>query len=652
MNNHHLPPVLFDSLTAGTAPSPAAQKVDFGLIIVLAIAAALLIPASRILAGTQNGDGILTALISTQKLTWYFWEQDRFLNFIPALASPISHVEWNLRLQIFLRAFFAYLAPIGILYFFNRSPRFLILATALANCLLALLFSEQANFNLYVEHNPFGTSLVLFALSLFFLQRGETTIRWILSAATVGFLAYATNLALLVISFPLIALALLANTLPRKRLAVFFAVNMLSVALAYAHSKVAGGGTTPFTALGISWQTIQLGYASVATNLSWKTLLAVALVAAALGFYRRLPFSWAVLLLMLGSTALIGVLSCSAWPQINEHHIRYYITFIIAIASGISYLLIAAIYPWINGRLSTLVLVSAALAVEFVVAMQGISPNPTELLADTWRQPSKLIANAVIENDARLVIGDFWSGWPAVFASLEHAPDRVRGDNAIYGVAFRAGALRNRIRRLTESTPGGARALCIQDSVAECQKTASEALRLNTVIDPASIRKIDVAGKAMLLMDVRFVDNALSSPEQAKSNLALNGEPVFIPASHIVRIPVEFSNLGSRQFSSHEYPAIRLGAQLFNASNKIEQIDFARADIPDLAPGSQASVNIDLKSDQIDGRHVRILAVQEGVAWFDRFGQKGIELGPFHDCLNNNKPWLCDSEQRPLQAGP
>lgn len=506
MNDHHSTNALFRNLTTSGPPSPTAQKIDFGLVIVLAIAAALLIPASRILAGTQNGDGILTALISTQKLTWYFWEQDRFLNFIPALASPISHVEWNLRLQIFLRAFFAYLAPIGILYFFNRSPRFLILATALANCLLALLFSQQANFNLYVEHNPFGTSLVLFALSFFCLQRGETTIKWILLATVVGFLAYATNLALLVISFPLTALAFLANTLPRKRLAIFFAVNILSVTLAYAHSKVAGGGTTPFTALGISWQTVQLGYASVAANLSWKILLAVAFAAVALGFYRRLPFSWAILLLLLGSTALIGVLSCSAWPQINEHHIRYYITFIIAIASGVSYLLIAAIYPWINGRLSTLLLVSIALAVEIIVALQGISPNPTELLADTWRQPSKLIASAVIENDARLVIGDFWSGWPAVFTALEEAPDRVRGNNAIYGVAFRGGVLRNRIRRLAESASGGARALCIQDNVAECRKTASEALRLNTVIAPDSVRKIDVAGKPMLLMNVRFVD--------------------------------------------------------------------------------------------------------------------------------------------------
>ena len=91
--------------------------LGIALIILSGIVAGAILPLTHALAGYQDGDGILTSLISTQKLTWYVWGQDRLLNFIPALASPFSDVETNLRVQVFLRSFFAYLAPLGILVF-------------------------------------------------------------------------------------------------------------------------------------------------------------------------------------------------------------------------------------------------------------------------------------------------------------------------------------------------------------------------------------------------------------------------------------------------------------------------------------------------------------------------------------------------------
>jgi len=108
---------------AAGIPSPKTllhNRRDVAFLIAVAILAGLTFPLTTILAGTQNADGVITALISTQKLTWYFWGQDRFLNFIPALAMPIVDVEWNLRFQIFLRTFFAFLAPLGVLYFFSQ----------------------------------------------------------------------------------------------------------------------------------------------------------------------------------------------------------------------------------------------------------------------------------------------------------------------------------------------------------------------------------------------------------------------------------------------------------------------------------------------------------------------------------------------------
>ncbi len=51
----------------------------------------------------QDADGVLPAIMSVQHLTWYYWNQNRFANLLPLLASPVRNVAWNLLVQVFLR---------------------------------------------------------------------------------------------------------------------------------------------------------------------------------------------------------------------------------------------------------------------------------------------------------------------------------------------------------------------------------------------------------------------------------------------------------------------------------------------------------------------------------------------------------------------
>lgn len=632
---------------ASKASLPGKRSSGVFWLIILGIIAGLVIPLTEHLAGKQNGDGILTALISTQKLTWYFWGQDRFLNFIPALAKPFTDIEWNLRVQIFLRAFFAFLSPIGFLYFFNQSTRFLTLAIVLANCLMALVFGQLALFNLYVEHNPFGTSLVLLCLALVTLRRGETSVPWILATLVIGFFAYTTNLALLTISFPLIAVTFCTRTLPRRQLFIFFLINAAAVGLAIWHSKHHGRGTTDLNTLHISHEAIAKGYLVVAAEIWWKSLLVVSVFAILCGMKAKVPHVMSLLLLMAGALALIGVISCALWVQLNSFHIRYYLTAVIALVSCASYFLVASGFRFLQGPREYLGAIIALLAIEFVFGLQGIAPDYAELVDPGWRPHARAIAQAVVSNKVQLVIGDFWYAWPSVFDAIALSSDRD-----IYGATDRSYVLAGRVRRLDQKVQG-IRTLCLYDSVVTCMEKASNGLEISVGSAPGSTaEKITVDGKPMLLLKLTTSPRTLPplNQSQARSSLAITGTPAFKYDTRSVVIPLEFSDLGPLDFTSNSNYPIHLGVQLLSTTDSVENGNFLRVPIPDIPAGGKASMTIDLPAAGIDGHRMRILPVQEGVAWFDQFGIQGLTVGPFHACKANDQAWMCDVSGNPLPA--
>ena len=493
---------------AAEIPSPKTllhNRRDVAFLIAVAILAGLTFPLTTILAGTQNADGVITALISTQKLTWYFWGQDRFLNFIPALAMPIVDVEWNLRFQIFLRTFFAFLAPLGVLYFFSQSVRFLTFCVVLTNCLLVLTLGSSAVFNLYVVHNPFGTSLVLFVLSLVLSRSGQRQIVWQLAALAIGFLAYATNIALLVIALPLIATAFCFALLPRPQLLRFFIINLLCIALAYLHSRLYGMGATP-AGSSVSWQSIHSGYAAVASNISYGGWGIVAITAISCGVYSS-KRDWLVsVLIVFGCVALIGVLSCSVWVQLNGYDIRYFLIFLLVGMACFSYLLCRAASRVVLDQRFAFGSLAIVLAVTWFVGLHGLSRSYTELVSPPFRGFASDVAATAIDNRAQLLIGDYWQVWPIVFEA--HIQNNNRSDQLpVYGAAWRGDVLRKRILRLSWRKRG-IQALCLLDSVDACSRTGAEALHTAMSVIPGSVRAVTVASKRMLLMTVTLEPTA------------------------------------------------------------------------------------------------------------------------------------------------
>ena len=209
-------------------------------LVVSALLAGLLFPLTGSLAGTQDGDGVLTALISTQQLTWYFWGQDRLLNIFPAIAAPIQDVEWNLHFQIFLRSLCAYLAPLGVLVFIQRSPRVIAAAVAVTNIILIVSMSQYAQFNVYVQHNTFGISLVLFAISYLVFWSTLPVLASGVLVLLICSLAYGTNYALLMYSIPAIVGFGMLRYREWRRFVGFLAINCVAVLIAKFHAQEIG----------------------------------------------------------------------------------------------------------------------------------------------------------------------------------------------------------------------------------------------------------------------------------------------------------------------------------------------------------------------------------------------------------------------------
>lgn len=643
--------VIADSKRSSEAQSPAPESVK--LLIALAIVAAIVFPLSTLLSGMQDGDGVLTALISTQKLTWYFWGQDRFLNFVPALAHPISDVIWNLRFQLFLRSFFAFLAPVGFLYFLTRSARTLTVATVLTNCVLALTLSNEALFNLYIQHNPFGTSLVLLASAYAVLARGTRTNgwRWAL-AAVLLFLAYTTNFALFVISVPFLVVVLCLADENRKSLLVFIVLNVVIVLPAYEHAKYFGDADTQL-GVSLSLQAVRAGYRAVEAQIGWAWIAAFVFISAGSAFAMRIPNRWSATLLIAGCLALIGVLSCASWAQINVYNIRYYLTFLIGIVAGGAYLLIGCVRkaaPFAEKYYAGMVW--ALLLTAFMGGLHGMSATPGALVGSTWRQPSETVAGIAERENVQLIVGGFWDVWPAVFDA--NAKRQADGKPAtVYGGAQRGHVLRKTLWKISKSQ-GSLRTLCFLDSAEACVEAASMGIKAFMLAVPHTERVVDAEGRPLLFLELRFADQNNPPPPVAKWGQAPLNKPLvhveltansmhFDRANDKIIVALTFRNDGTVLLTPYGDHAVNLGARLTDETGKVVNVDYTRAVLPVSAPGQTVQVEFDVAASQLDGHGLSILPIQEGVAWFDQFGVSPVVEGPFHRCTKDGKPWMCDT---------
>ncbi|MGV8900573.1 MAG: hypothetical protein ACOH2B_15240 [Burkholderiaceae bacterium] len=445
-----------------------ADQASYAWLLLSAVLSGLLFPLTARLAGMQDGDGLLTSIISTDKLTWYFWGQDRFLNFIPALASVVQDSDLNLRTQLFLRAFFAYLAPFGILVFFDRSPRLLLLAVAITNVILVLCLNSYSLFNLYVQHNPFGTSLVLFGVAFLLLSVHDWR-RWPLGLLCflVCFLAYATNFALLLFSLPFLFFLHILRPQQRRELCVFAAINALAIGTAFTHSRIFGERSTNFSAAP-SLDAVLSAAITVSENVAFVPLLLIFLVAVYCLRHVRMSYKRELVALALTACMIVVALANSAWVQSNAFNVRYFLTALILMATATSLIVSTFLlqHRLMSRRLCALMLLCGGV---LLAGLHGFNRNYSELIHSRWRASAKAAAAVALRDHASLIIGDFWDVWPVVYEV-----HRQRSNNQpepVFGATFRGHPMLGAVIIATvgKSTQT---ALCLMPTAVKCVNQA------------------------------------------------------------------------------------------------------------------------------------------------------------------------------------
>jgi hypothetical protein len=481
---------------------PAVNQKDLMTGIMLLVLSALVMgaifPLTAALAGMQDADGILTSLISTEKLTWYFWGQDRLLNFIPALASPFTDVETNLKFQIFLRCFFSYLSPLGILIFFNRSPRFLLIAVALANVILLTCLSQFGQFNLYAQHNTFSTSLVLFAVAY-----SLTYTAWpkaIIALLMLGLccLAYATNYALLTYSIPFISLLVILRSSDRKRYIYFIVVNIIAILIARYHSMSMGQAPTNY-GIDVSFEGLIASLKIIVQHLNLAYFLFF--VGVAIICHVRTPDKrWLDLGAATGTAlAIIILLSNMVWLKMNNYNLRYFLTSEIIIGSILSYVITRAWLTTTFRYRSVAGLCVAALTYCLFVPLGGFRSDYKEVVQPPQRDDALAVAHAAIDQKARVIIGAFWDAWPAVYDTKKlqaSLPDASQV--SVYGAADRGDVLSDEFRSVTAGQ-GEQIALCFYNTADSCIKKISDGFQ--TPLDRVILKNsapLEIGSKQML----------------------------------------------------------------------------------------------------------------------------------------------------------
>lgn len=136
-----------------------------------------------------------------------------------------------------------------------------------------------------------------------------------------------------------------------------------------------------------------------------------------------------------------------------------------------------------------------------------------------------------------------------------------------------------------------------------------------------------------------------------RAKLALIGLPTLARDGKNILVTVNVTNVGAGTFGSDIVSnQVNLGAHSIDTSGKIVDNDLARGPLPQVAPGMAAKATILLPVAAALGRRVELLPVQEGVAWFDKWGTKPLIIGPFQSCGHQVTEKVCGASGKPLAA--
>ncbi len=414
----------------------------------------------------EHGDSIVPVLVSLQRWTPLYWDQERYGMLLPLLALPVRDPLWNLLLQRGLMIL-AGLAAVVLLARHLLAERDWPLVGVAAAATLLLLAPEAWRFE-YLGDQPYGLALALALAGLAFAEPapgGGRRRRGRLAAGLLlVLLAHWVNPATGVV-LGLLALGRALEdwlTEPagergaiRERLLVdagLLAAGLGAGQLSIMLYPVLTGnpllltvGFLPVAQWPAAWAATVTRAWTEAPGWGGALLACAGLGGALLALpssrgWRRDALVRAGMLLFAAAAyaAFVGAL---AWVAENHHHPRY-----LAPAALLLHLAVISLLAEPLARLARAArpaFAAALLALPLAVLAVGGTPSLQRVRADLDAVAGTLTED-VLAAGCQLVAGDYWSVWPAVWHAALVTRERGLRDEAgggprrVWGVTHRA----------------------------------------------------------------------------------------------------------------------------------------------------------------------------------------------------------------------
>jgi YD repeat-containing protein len=163
--------------------------------------------------------------------------------------------------------------------------------------------------------------------------------------------------------------------------------------------------------------------------------------------------------------------------------------------------------------------------------------------------------------------------------------------------------------------------------------------------DPATTNGTDYIYLGKKMVASALIDMSAFQPSQINVTLTLIGVPTLSADGTTISVTVDIANQGTVTLSSSGRDPVHMGTRIFTTAGTDTGVSVARTNFPIIAPGTHATVTSTIPASAVvgTGNVIRLVPVQEGVAWFDDWGTTPIEVGPFSACAPVST-FLCNTQ--------
>lgn len=447
---------------------------SFGTAAVLILVPAVLC-AFKYAGEGLNADIVLNQVMSAQKLTLFYWGQNRLLNIVPFGLSLIKFPLLNLfcLLLIATGSFFTllYLGAIlaNKLTFSDSGFKNVPLLYLLTICLCIALFTSHAWVSIALWHFEYTLSLIFLLAGSWPYYVRRSSFIWFFPCA---FLALGINPALLVIAISVIGLKILARRRYNKQDLVFCGW----VFLCFVFWRLAGGAQGSYSDYStILLVNIQRGLQNLLTGLFSDTLRPGSMAMIVLGCLmagllcnHKDPISkngnrgarHAVSICIIVLIAYSIFVASNRWVEMNEFAPRYLIP---ALFMGFfaTQCVFARFLLLLNQRLTT-----AVFSLLLLPVCLFFWPSSFNLLnARIYRD-----CEQVVKPGEHFYAGDYWKSWACVSRDLNHG-------FFSQGLAYRSSSNHENAKLALEqklATGSLLEVYCLGGEVEECKRDLAE----------------------------------------------------------------------------------------------------------------------------------------------------------------------------------